>query len=89
MGGGYLRYRSKFLESLPITEKIINPDQESIKSINEFVDKILLLSKTRNSDNNAEESKIQKYEEKIDQMVYELYNLTPAEIEIVENSKNK
>ena len=33
-------------------------------------------------------AKIDKTDKEIDQMVYELYELTPEEIEIVENSAN-
>jgi len=35
-------------------------------------------------ENPAKQAKVKEYEKQIDQMVYQLYGLTPGEIEIVE-----
>jgi hypothetical protein len=37
-------------------------------------------------ENPAKQAKVKEYENQIDQMVYQLYDLTPEEIKIVENS---
>ncbi|GMX57694.1 MAG: hypothetical protein YFSK_0220 [Candidatus Yanofskyibacterium parasiticum] len=38
------------------------------------------------SENPAKQAKVKEYETQIDQMVYELYELTPEEIKIIEES---
>ena len=40
-------------------------------------------------ENFSKRIKVKEYEKQIDQLVYKLYNLTPDEIEIVENSSKK
>jgi hypothetical protein len=40
-------------------------------------------------ENQAKKKEVKEYEKQIDQLVYKLYDLTPEEIEIVENSNNK
>jgi len=62
------------------------PKQEQ-KPLVELVDNIISL--TQSSDymqNPAKQAKVKEYERQIDQMVYELYGLTPEEREIVEGS---
>ena len=74
---GY-RYKKAFLENLPIPA--ITPTNEPIvKQIEHLVDQILS-SKKQNL--NAETS---HWERKIDQLIYQLYQLTPEEIQILEN----
>ncbi|MEO8210187.1 MAG: Eco57I restriction-modification methylase domain-containing protein [bacterium] len=70
MGGGYLRYRSSFLNELPFR---IAVDQKPFINL---VDKILESKKQGKDTTNIEEE--------IDRMVYELYGLTEEEIKIVE-----
>ena len=60
-------------------------DKDKQKSLIEMVDKILAITKTEDYlDNPAKQEKVKEYENKIDQMVYKLYDLTPEEIKIVE-----
>lgn len=52
----------------------------------EIVDKILIITQSENYSADYEmQAQIKRYEEQIDKMVYELYELTPEEIEIVES----
>ncbi|KKS37365.1 MAG: hypothetical protein A3G49_00300 [Candidatus Sungbacteria bacterium RIFCSPLOWO2_12_FULL_41_11] len=85
MGGGYLRYRTNFLYTLPVIIKDNNFELDSL------VDKILKLNKqldkiAENSNKwNALKSEIEKTDRKIDEEVYNLYGLTPEEIKTVES----
>ncbi|MHA1146494.1 MAG: Eco57I restriction-modification methylase domain-containing protein, partial [Candidatus Helarchaeota archaeon] len=80
MGGGYLRYRSIFLENLPIPESIsgfsISDQSEIIKA----VDNILSIKKSSGRDEDAT-----KYEDLIDKIVFRLYGLSADDISIVSN----
>ena len=85
MQGGALPVNTPELEKIPI---MMN-DSVAVKII-VLVDKILAI--TRDNDylgNSAKQTKVCEYENQINQMVYELYGLTPEEIEIVENSAKK
>lgn len=54
----------------------------------DLVNKILLITKDEDYLTNSEkQSKVKKYDTKIDQLVYQLYNLTPDEIKIIENER--
>lgn len=82
MGGGYLRYRTKFLERLPRPKHVC---EIKTKRIEESVNKILELKIDKNLLKEAatlDDSCI--FEQEIDQLVYKLYGLTPEEIKIVE-----
>ena len=84
MGGGYLRYRTKFLEELPIALKS-NVDYDKLMTI---TDSILSIAKDEDYlQNQQKQSKVKALEAKIDQLVYKLYKLTPEEIKIVEGGK--
>jgi len=83
MGGGYLRYRSKFLENLPLPEKI---DASSLKSTEYCVDKILDITKYDDCiENPTKQNQLREYEKQINHLVYKLYDLTPEEIKVIEN----
>jgi len=57
------------------------------KTFIEIVDKILDITKSDNYlTDSAKKAKVHEYESQIDQMVYKLYDLTPEEIKIVEDS---
>lgn len=61
--------------------------KEKQKPFIKIVDKALTISKTDDYlENSAKQAKVKKYEKQIDKMVYDLYDLTPEEIAIVENS---
>jgi len=79
MGGGYLRYRTSFLESLPFL--IIPRDLRT--QFDECAKKIL---DANQDDLNADVSDL---EAEIDRLVYDLYGLTEEEIEIVGGSSAK
>ncbi len=71
---GTNRWKKYKIELLPI-KKISTEEQQQFI---ELVDKVIMLQK-----NNQEATSV---ETKIDQLVYQLYNLTPEEIQIVESS---
>ncbi len=70
------------VESLPIPI-ISDTNKELIKQIEKLVDQILMIKK-QNKDGDTK-----NLESQIDQLIYKLYDLTPEEIEIVENSSKK
>jgi hypothetical protein len=72
------------LENLPI-KYVDKKEQEPIINT---VCKILKETKDNDYLENIKQTIVEQYEKKIDRMVYKLYDLTPEEIEIVENSVN-
>jgi adenine-specific DNA-methyltransferase len=71
------------LSEIPI-KKISKIDQKPFISI---VDKILAVTKDEDYPYNPDkQAQVKEYEHQIDQMVYELYGLTPEEIAVVESS---
>jgi len=92
MGGGYLRYRTEFLEQLPI--KIVQKSKQ--QTIIETVDKMLALNKhlveisDKKTDERARiEEEIKKIDNEIDELVYKIYNITAEEKKIIEDSLNE
>mgnify|MGYP000939911609 CR=1 FL=1 len=84
--GEILELYQKPLSEIPV-KKISENDQ---KLFIEIVDKILAITKDEDYLQNPEkQTKVKEYERQIDQLVYQLYSLTPEEIEIVEQSANK
>ena len=80
--GAMLELYSKPLSEIPV-KKISEHDQ---KSFVEIVDRILAISKSNDYlENTDKQAKVKEYECQIDQMIYKLYEFTPAEIEMVEN----
>lgn len=77
LGASGFRYKKVFLEKLPIV-KPTNKNQEYTKKIESLVNKILAKKK---ADINAD---ISNETNKIDNLVYELYQLTDEEIKIIE-----
>jgi type I restriction-modification system DNA methylase subunit len=78
--GGFYSYAKRFIEQLPIHI----PENNEIIEYNEIislVDKILELNKNKSGLNNSEfvEREIAVYEEKIDEIVFKLYNITDDE----------
>jgi hypothetical protein len=65
-------------------------NHNKIQEAEGLVDKILAITKSIDYlENQAKKKEVKEYEKQIDQLVYKLYDLTPEEIEIVENSNNK
>jgi len=74
------------MKQLPIKKATENEQ----KSFIDLVDKILNITKTDDYLTNTEkQAKVKEIEHQIDGLVYKLYDLTPEEIEIVENSSKK
>lgn len=56
----------------------------------ELVDTILSITRTNNYlDNAVKKAEVQDYIKRLDKMIFKLYELTPVEIEMVENSSTK
>jgi hypothetical protein len=76
--------------TIPALNAIIIPKAKEQQLFVSFVDKILAITKADDyPDNPSKQTKVKEYERQIDQMVYKLYGLTPAEIKIVEDSNKK
>ena len=79
LGKKGIRFKHTFMEQFPIPP-ITDENKHIVSQIESFVDQTLLLKKQDPDTDTI------KYEREIDQLVYELYELTPEEIEIVEKS---
>ena len=65
------------------------PEQPPNEHISGTVDQILAITKDEDYISNpAKQASVKEMEHQIDQMVYQLYGLTPAEIAIVEGQTN-
>ncbi len=80
LGENGFRYKKAFLEKLPIP-KINSKNQKIADELVNSVDEIL---KAKEQDKNAN---TQELENKINSLVYKLYNLTEDEIKIIENTE--
>ncbi|MGI7435759.1 class I SAM-dependent DNA methyltransferase [Campylobacter jejuni] len=80
LGENGFRYKKAFLEKLPIP-KINSKNQKLANELVNLVDEIL---KAKEQDKNAN---TQELENKINSLVYKLYNLTEEEIKIIENKE--
>jgi hypothetical protein len=76
MGGGYLRYRTNFLEELPLPVAMVTIQDQVVG----LVEKILAVKK------HHPEASVSTLEREIDRLVYALYGLTADEIKLVEES---
>ncbi|MCX6782030.1 MAG: Eco57I restriction-modification methylase domain-containing protein [Candidatus Magasanikbacteria bacterium] len=82
--GGRIIFKTIYMSKVPV------PDTKNNTGvlIKGGVDKILAITKSSDYlENSAKKAEVKKYEEQIDKLVYELYDLKPEEIEIVENLK--
>ncbi|MCE7317338.1 class I SAM-dependent DNA methyltransferase [Campylobacter coli] len=82
LGENGFRYKKAFLEKLPIP-KINSKNEKLANELINLVDEIL---KVKEQDKNAN---TQELENKINSLVYKLYNLTEEEIKIIENKEQK
>lgn len=80
--GGYFEYKPMFVEQLPVPA-IKDKNNSVINEITKLVDEILT---HKERDSNSDVSLLEK---QIDQLVYQLYDLTPEEIAIVERGNMK
>lgn len=74
MGGGYLRYRSTFLENLPIKKVILGLSTSQKTQLTQLVDRIY--SKSEGA---------KEFQQEIDDIVFGFYGLTQKDRLIVEN----
>ncbi|HLW08494.1 MAG TPA: TaqI-like C-terminal specificity domain-containing protein, partial [Marinilabiliaceae bacterium] len=72
--GGYLEYKVQYIEKIPIKNIAENKQSQFVKLVNQ------ILEDRKNKKETLE------LEAQIDQLVYQLYDLTEEEIEIIENS---
>ncbi|WP_033619448.1 class I SAM-dependent DNA methyltransferase [Helicobacter pylori] len=80
LGESGYRYKKAFIERLPIP-KITTKNQELAQKITDCAERILK-TKEKNPKANTQE-----LEQKIDALVYQLYNLTDEEVKIIENGQ--
>jgi len=83
--GGYLRFIRQYLETIPVQH-----DENLKNQITEFVNHLLLLNKEKSqarlhSKVSQIEGRIEFCENRINELVYQLYGLTRDEIELIEN----
>ena len=66
---------------------VLNAKITVIRQAVDFVDKILVITKSSDYlENPAKTEEVKEYEKQIDQLVYKLYDLAPDEIKIIEES---
>jgi len=95
MGGGYLRFRTRFLNQLPFRKIDFNNPKETVMyaEIVELAEKMLELNNKKStlppsSKREKIEREIKIIDEKIDELVYELYGITDEERKIIEEKNN-
>lgn len=77
LGKTSIQYSKQYMEKLPIPE-ITEDNQETADKIETLVNEIIILKETDN------EADISTQQSEIDKLVYQLYNLTNEEIEMIE-----
>jgi hypothetical protein len=80
--GGYFQYSSEFIDSVPIPNNL-EVKKEETKEIIKLVDKLLNNNKSLNAKKQEENNII---ENKINVLVYQLYDITEEEKSIIENT---
>ena len=77
-----------YVQQIPIpTELVEKPELQ--KPFIEIVDKILAITGTDDYlQNPTKQAQVREYEKQIDQLVYDLYDLTPGEIKTIEEGNN-
>jgi len=87
-------YIKKIATNIAVTQSVLNylpiklANKDNQKDFIKIVDKILDITKSDDYlVNSTKQAKVKEYESQIDKMVYKLYDLTPEEIEIVNNNK--
>ena len=78
-----------YIQQIPIPESILNDLTSQLPFIT-LVDRILAITKDEDYlQNSAKQAQVKALEREIDQLVYQLYDLTPEEITLVEESTRK
>jgi len=88
LAGGYLAINKSTLEQLPIVKPDVGTKKQLVTLANVRISLTGEFYKSIENSNerNLLKSEIEKTDKKIDQLVYKLYDLTPEEIKIVEDS---
>lgn len=88
--GGYYSYSSKFIDSVPLPQKILEKDSKEIKDLNNYVSK--LLHNNKKLETARTESDIDKIigqnnfmEKEIESIVCKLYNLNENEVKLLKS----
>ena len=91
--GGYLRFFTQYLNTLPILKiDFDNPSDKAqhdrmVTFVEQMLDLLKQLAATREPHSREQiQRRIDATDKQIDRLVYELYDLTPAEIRIVERN---
>jgi hypothetical protein len=89
--GGYYSYSSKFIDSIPLPDKITDKDAKEIKELITYVDILLQNGKKVKiliTDSDKDQLKRQNnfIEQKINNLIYDLYDITQEQIKIIENT---
>jgi len=80
--GNFVRFIAQYVSQIPIP-KTSNP-----KSIETIVSQILAITQEENYLTSlTKQAEVKEYEDQIDQIVYQLYGLTPEEIAVVESQE--
>ncbi|MEK0336230.1 MAG: TaqI-like C-terminal specificity domain-containing protein, partial [Nitrosopumilus sp.] len=89
--GGFYRYKTKYIEQIPIrtidffSQRDKTRHDQTVELVNQMLASHEQLQKIKTDhDRNLIQRKIDLLDRQIDQLVYELYDLTDKEIEIVE-----
>jgi hypothetical protein len=85
LAGGFLVVSNNGIKQIPLVDE----DEKVQKPFIDLVDQILAITSKDTYDprgDSEDNKKVKKLEHQIDQMVYKLYDLTPEEIKIVEES---
>jgi len=84
-GMGVTRWINNYVKDFHVPEIPLTTQKPFI----DLVDQILAITKDDDYlENPAKQAKVREYEKQIDQLVYELYGLTPEEIKIVEGQND-
>jgi len=87
--GGFYSYGKRFIEQLPIKipfESDKGKCSELAKNQLERINRINEIGEKRTDERTRIENEIKKVDRQIDELVYEIYGITEAEKEIIENS---
>ncbi len=80
--GGYFVFKTNYLMPFPIPSELSRADQLPLITL---VNRILAITKAEDYLKNPQkQAKVKSFEAEIDQLVYQLYDLTQEEIKIVE-----
>jgi hypothetical protein len=83
--GGYFQYSAEFIDSVPLPNNLVFQKKE-VKEIIQLVNKLLANNKSHSEKKKAENI---LFENKINELVYKLYDISEEEISIIEGTLKK